>query len=292
MKNIILKGAASLLLLILTVLITTSAGAGDRPYFITYDSNMEEMGNLEIETMGLSGSPKGGNGFTSGLIEFEYGARGWWTTEFYLDGQSTANESTIFTGFRWENRFRVLMHEHLINPVLYVEFEDIDAADKTLKEVVGYDSQYDALVPNGIARQDKQREIETKLILSSNLNGWNLSENFIAEKNLAGDPWEFGYSAAVSRPMALAASPEECVLCRENFQAGVEFYGGLGTATNFLGHGTSQYIAPTLGWQVHDAMFLISPTVGLTDASFRFMLRFGVTYEFPGVGRKLRKLFR
>ena len=111
--------------------------------------------------------------FTSGLTEFEYGALAWWTTEFYLDGQTTANQSTIFTGYRWENRFRVLMREHIINPVLYVEFEDINGADKTLKEVVGFDSQEDGLVPNSIARQDKQRELETKLILSSNVGGWN-----------------------------------------------------------------------------------------------------------------------
>jgi len=270
---------------------TIQAIAADHPYFITYDSNMEEPGNLEIETMGLSGSPKGGDAFTSGLIELEYGAKGWWTTEFYLDGQATTNQSTIFTGFRWENRFRMLMREHLINPVFYVEFEDISAADKTLKEVVGFDSQYDGLVPNNIARRDKQREMETKLILSSNLNGWNLAENFIAEKNLAGNPWEFGYSAAVSRPLALAASADECTLCRENFQAGVEFYGGLGTARDFTVHGTSQYIAPTLGWQVKDAQFQISPTVGLTDASYRFMLRFGVQYEVSGFRRQVQKLF-
>lgn len=229
--------------------------------------------------------------FTSGLTEFEYGALAWWTTAFYLDGQTTANQSTIFTGYRWENRFRVLMREHIINPVLYVEFEDINGADKTLKEVVGFDSQEDGLVPNSIARQDKQRELETKLILSSNVGGWNIAENFIAEKNLAGDPWEFGYSAAFSRPLALMASANECVWCRENFQVGAEFYGGLGTANNFTVHGTSQYVAPVVSWQVHEAVFKISPTVGLTDESYRFMLRFGATYEFASSGREVKKPF-
>ncbi len=211
---------------------------------------MEEPGNLEIEMSGLTAAPKDGNQFLSGVTEFEYGAKGWWTTEFYLDGQTTANESTIFTGFRWENRFRLLMHDHLVNPVFYVEYEDTNGADKSLVEVVGFDSQYDGLVPNQIASRDRQRELETKLILSSNLNGWNIAENFIAEKNLAGEPWEFGYAAAVSRPLSLLASADECTLCRENFQAGVEFFGGLGTANKFTVHGTSQYIAPVLSWQV------------------------------------------
>ena len=173
-----------------------------------------------------------------------------------------------------------------------MEFEDLNGADKTLKEVVGYDSQYDGLVPNRLASRDRQREMETKLILSSNLNGWNIAENFIAEKNLSNEPWEFGYSAAVSRPLALLASPDKCTLCRENFQAGVEFYGGLGTARDFLGRGTAQYVAPTLGWQVGNALFKIEPTFGLTGASYRAMLRYGVQYEFAGVGRKIKKLFQ
>jgi hypothetical protein len=292
MKNINSSIAVLPLLLIVSILSATLASAGDRPYFITYDSTMEEPGNLEIETMGLSGSPKGGNAFTSRLIEFEYGAKGWWTTEFYLDGQTTANESTIFTGFRWENRFRVLMREHIINPVFYVEFEDLNGADETLKEVVGYDSQYDGLAPSSIASRDKQRELETKLILSSNLNGWNIAENFIAEKNLPNEPWEFGYSAAVSRPLALLASPDKCTLCRENFQEGVEFYGGLGTTRDFAGRGTAQYVAPLVGWQVGNALFKIEPTFGLTSASYHLMLRYGVQYEFSGVGRKVKQLFR
>ncbi len=48
--------------------------------------------------------------------------------------------------------------------------------------------------------------MELKLILGSNVRGWNISENFIAEKNFAGDPWEFGYAFGVSRPLRLAAS--------------------------------------------------------------------------------------
>lgn len=265
--------------------------AGERPYFVTYDQTMEEPGNLEIEARGLTASPQTGNSFLSGVTEFEYGAKGWWTTEFYLDGQTTPNESTIFTGFRWENRFRLLMKEHKINPVLYVEYENINGADKSLLEVVGFDSQYDGLVPNRVASREWEHELETRLILSSNVNGWNISENFLAEKKLAGDPWEFGYSVAVSRPLSFLASANECIVCRENFQAGVEVYGGLGTADQFTFHGTSQYIAPTLSWQVRKAVIKISPTIGLTSASYPVMLRFGVSYEFAGFGRKVASLF-
>jgi len=278
--------------LVFVWLALTSIGyAAERPYFITYDHGMEEPGNLEIEAEGLTGSPDGGDSFLSGVTEFEYGVKGWWTTEFYLDGQTTQNQSTIFTGFRWENRFRLLMHEHKVNPVLYVEYEHISEADKSLLEVVGFDSQYDFLEPNRETHGEMENEMEARLILSSHAGGWNISENFIAEKNLAGQPWEFGYSVGISRPLSLLASADECILCRENFQAGVEAFGGLGTANKFTLHRTSQYVAPVLAWQVHDAVIKISPTFGLTSASFPAMLRFGVSYEFSGFGRKLAKMF-
>jgi len=78
--------------------------------------------------------PKAGNPFVATALEFEYGVKAWWTTELYLDGQATAGESTVFTGFRLENRIRPLLREHWINPVLYFEFEDINGADKALLE--------------------------------------------------------------------------------------------------------------------------------------------------------------
>ncbi|HUI43590.1 MAG TPA: hypothetical protein VL523_16635, partial [Terriglobia bacterium] len=150
-----------------------AARAQEGPYFVTYDHHMEEPGNLEIELEPTTAAPRGGNRFLSGLTEFEYGTTAWWTTELYLEGQTTRNDSTIFTGFRLENRFHVLAGEHWINPVLYVEYEDT-SADKSLKEVVGFDSQDDAAQPNGDARRDIERETEAKLILSSDHMGWNV----------------------------------------------------------------------------------------------------------------------
>ena len=253
---------------------------------------MEEPGNLELSAKAVTGAPDSGNTFLGAAVEFEYGIKGWWTTEVYLDGQSTGNESTIFTGYRWENRFHVLAHEHWINPVLYVEFEDINGADKALLEVVGHDGAPDLVVPNADARQEKQREIETKLILSSYAKGWTIAENFIAEKNLSGEPCEFGYAVGVSRPVALAARPTPCNFCPENLQLGVEAYGGLGTVEGVGFRDTSHYIAPTAAWNTASgAEFRISPGFGLTGASARFLFRFGITYEFAQVGRAIRQRF-
>jgi hypothetical protein len=169
--------------------------------------------------------------FFGNSIELEYGTRAWWTSEFYLDTQSTIGESTVFAGFRLENRFRPLMAEHMVNPMLYVEVEDINAANKSLLEVVGHDSAVDFLENNRAIRGQKNREGELKLILSSDAKGWNFAEKVIAEKNLSNAPREFGYALAASRPSRLTASSGECRHCAENFQLGVEMYGGLGTAT-------------------------------------------------------------
>ena len=177
--------------------------AQETPYFVTYSHHLEEPGNLEIELNSIYGVQKAGNDYIAQWVEFEYGAKAWWTTEFYLDWQGTFNDSALFTGFRWENRFRPLMREHWINPVLYVEYENTTAADKTMIEVVGFDNQADYGIPNSQAQMDHRHELETKLILSSDYKGWNISENFIAEKNLG--PRSLGVWLCRRRQPPLAA---------------------------------------------------------------------------------------
>ena len=274
-------------------LLAMPAWAGEGPFFVTYTHQMEEPGNLEFTTKNAAGNPAGGNPFLASAAEFEYGMTGWWTTEFYLDGQGTASDAALFTGYRWENRFRLLWREHWINPVLYVEFENINGADKTLLEVVGHDGVADLTAPASQARLEKQREIETKLILGSYWKGWTIAENIIAEKDLAHAPFEFGYAVGVSRPLASAAGPGRCNFCRENFQAGVEMYGGLGTHNDFGLADTSHYLAPTVSWTLASGAALqLSPGFGLTSTSARFLFRFGVSYEVAQVGRAVRSWLR
>lgn len=257
-------------------------------YFVTYTHNMEEPGTLEVSNKSVSGFPRDGNSFLGSAVEFEYGVKTWWTSEVYLDGQTTANESTVFTGWRFENRFRPLMREHWINPVLYFEFEDINSADKALLEVVGHDGIGDFLERND--RTEREREAELKLILSSNVKGWNIAENIIAEKNLAAEPWEFGYAIAASRPLALLAGPNPCTFCRENFSLGAEMYGGLGDRYSFGLKDTSHYLAPIVGFRIPQGpSFQISPAMGLNNNSHGFLLRFGVSYEFNQFARLWRK---
>jgi hypothetical protein len=227
-------------------------------------------------------------------MEFEYGVTAWWTTELYLDGQNTFSDSTLFTGFRIENRLRLLRHEHIVNPVLYIEYENTSGADKILKEVEGHDVESDFDESNGVLRQDHDHELEMKLLLSSTFKGWNVALNPIFTKNLSpSEPWEFAYAIGASHPLALKASPERCNLCRENFIAGLEMYGGLGDAQSPGLSNTSHYLAPAIAWNLpSDWTFRLSSGFGLNDNSHRLLLRCGVSREFPGFGEMLRHLFR
>jgi hypothetical protein len=110
---------------------------------------------------------------------------------------------------------------------------------------------------------------------------------------VAPAPWEFGYAFGANRPLGLAASPRNCNLCRENFRAGVEMFGGLGDRHDFTLQGTSHYLAPLLSWSLRDGTTLsVSPAFGLTPSSHRALIRVGISYELPRFGRRARNVFR
>jgi hypothetical protein len=276
--------AAILSGLFIVLMMVSRCHSQEKPYFVTYSDDLEEPGNLEVSSKTVQAAPQYGNPFLSETLEFEYGAKAWWTTEFYLSGQHTLNDSTVFGGFRWENRFRPLLKEHFINPIAYVEYEDLSLADKSILEVTGHASVADFRLSNAQARNVLERSIELKLILSSNFKGWNLSENFISEKDVSGDPWEFGYALGVSRPLALAASPDPCVFCRENFAAGAELYGGLGDTNSFGLESTSQYLGPALAFNIPNGPTIaFSTDFGLNANSLGVIYRFNISYEFQQV---------
>ena len=279
--------------LLLLAVFTGSLRAQESPYIVAYDHYLEEPGNLEVEYFSNFATQRHGNDFHAYWVEFEYGVKAWWTTELYLDGQTTFGDGTIFTGFRWENRIRPLQREHFVNPVIYVEYEQINDADKIMKEIEGHDVESDHAVPNALARHGLNHELEFKLLLSKTFHGWNVAVNPLATKNLLpSNPWEFGYAMGASRPLALNAIVNRCNLCRENFITGIEMYGGLGDTQSFGLHETSQYLAPVAAWNLPSGWTLrLSPGFGLNNNSHRFLLRWGLAREFSGFGEMVSRLF-
>src|ERR1700681_1294495 len=95
--------------LIIVLFVATNSVAQESPFFVTYTHHMEEPGNLDIEASSTTGVPRSGQRFYSApYLELEYGVPARWTSELYLEGQSTWGDSTAFTGWRLENRFKPL----------------------------------------------------------------------------------------------------------------------------------------------------------------------------------------
>jgi hypothetical protein len=282
----------SFALLVLTIIPAPSALAQESPFFVTYNHHMEEPGNLDLETSTSTGIPRSGQrSYTAPYMELEYGVTAQWTSEFYLESQFSPSDSTVFTGWRLENRYKPLAREHWINPVLYLEYESVNEASRIQKEIEG--GGPDLTSRNALLTSEHAHELETKLILSSDYHDWNIAENFIATKNLSeSEGFEFGYSFGIARPLATLASGAECRFCRENFVAGIEMYGGLGSTLGFGIHDTAHYVAPVISWAVSDNSTLrFSPGIGLTHESNPVLIRFGYAYELQGVGSKISKLF-
>ncbi len=98
--------------------------AQERPYFVTYDDQLEKRGELEIELLTTSGNVRDENRrYVAPWTEIEYGVTSWWTAELYIEGVTFGGAGSAFTGWRWENRFRPIKGDHVINPVLYVEYK-------------------------------------------------------------------------------------------------------------------------------------------------------------------------
>ena len=268
------------------------AGSQESPYIVAYDHYLEEPGNLEVEYFSTFGTQRGGHDFHAFWAEFEYGASAWWTTEVYVDGQTTFRDSTLFTGFRWENRFRPLKHEHFINPILYVEYENKSGADKILKEVEGLDVESDFLAPNGEARKDHGHELEFKLILSSTVKGWNFTENTMARKISRTIPGSLGTRLARAARWRCKPRRKRCISAGKTSVPEWRCTGASATATISVCRNTSHYVAPVAAWNPPSGWTLrLSPGFGLNDNSHRFLMRWGVSREFPGFGEMIGHLF-
>src|SRR5215467_8694936 len=225
-----------------------AAWAQESPFFVTYTHHMEEPGNLDLEFSNTAGIPRSGQHFYAApYMELEYGVTTRWTSELYLEGQSTSGENTVFTGWRWENRYKPLTREHWINPVLYLEYEDLNEASRIQKEIEG--GGPDLTSANSILTPIRDHELEGKLILSGDHHDWNISGNFTLAKNFSqSEGVEFGYAMGISHPLASLASGNDCHFCRENFAIGAEAYGGLGSTLEFGLRDTPHYIAPVIAW--------------------------------------------
>lgn len=235
-------------------------------FFVTYNDYLEKPRELEVSLFSTVGDPKdGAPGYFAPWIEIEYGVMPRWTTEVYIEGVAIHEDASAFTGWRWENRFRPFAGDHVVNPVLYIEYESVNEASRIQKEIVGEGAP--SRDPVGLLIHQHAHEFEGRLILSKTLRCWDVAGNVIAEKNVSqNEGVEFGYTAGVSRPVG-------------QFFAGLEVYGGLG-ATVAQHEQTRHFVAPIVAWQLtKGSVVKASVGFGVTSASERYLFRIGYSMD-------------
>jgi len=195
-------------LIVLTLGITLAscaAWAGNDIYFVTYNHHIEK-GETELMIMTDFTEPAERTeevGFyMSNMLELEYGVTDQWATELMLEGFLDLTRGFgKFTGFRWENRYRLHKDKNRgLNPVLYMEYEDLDPATRFKMEVSGRE---DGKGEPAELEGKRERILETRLILSRDFGPYNVALNWINETDTRrGGFTDFGYSLGIRRTLA------------------------------------------------------------------------------------------
>lgn len=241
--------------------------AGNDANFVLYNHHLPEAGEREIELMSDIGQEPAGTRYTAQMLEFTLGITDRWATEFMVEGQSTFGQGGYhFTGFRWENRYRVFKEEVFLNPVLYIEYEDLSPDTKYLMEVSGRE---DAL-PVAKARP-RERVLETRLILSQDMGLLNIAANWLNESDLDTGITHFGYALGLNYGLT------------SDIMLGLEMFGGLGDSKKGVtarGSITQHYASPNIRIKLTpDWSVKAGGAIGLTNVS-QDIFRLAVSYEF------------
>lgn len=295
------------ILAILTVTLPFTVQAGNDIYFVTYNHHIEK-GEVEFMLMTDITAPaertdKVGT-YMSNMLELEYGITNQWATELMVeDFVDFSTGEANFTGFRLENRYRVVKDENwFLNPVLYMEYEDLDPSTRFKMEVSGRE---DGVGEPGGEEPGRERIMETRLLLSRDFGPWNVAFNWINETDLQkGGYTEFGYAMGIRRTLGNHHHHEEEEETGENHEGhkgyhglppgklaarsrwkpaalGLEFFGGLGNINAFGGSIKNQqhYVSPIIMFHPTKRVMLhIAPAIGITPVADD-LLRFGVSLE-------------
>ncbi len=262
-----------------------------RGYFTTYNHHIE-AGELEFMVMNDFTQPSdpkrendGHGDYFSQMLELEYAPTDQLALEFMAEGyEDIENDQTKFTGFRYEGRYRLFKEEVPLNPMLYLEYEDLHLKTRYKMEVSGwveppYEEEGD--------EPDRERILESRLILSQDVGPWNLAFNWINESDLNSGETAFGYTTGVLYYLSKhsdeehsdhsehshhgerehGASPERFI---RPATLGFEFLGGLGDTKKFDLRPSRQehYFQPSVMFHIgKNSMLNLGFGIGLTKAS-------------------------
>jgi hypothetical protein len=286
-------GVASTLLVGMCLL-AAQARAGNEANFVLYDHHTDSKGETEINVFSdFSNAVSGQPSYAAQLLEIEHSITDRWTTALYLEGDAIRGEDYDFAGWRVESRYRLFEYGAFLNPVLYVEYENLKPDHKYLLDVTGRTN-----TPEG--PETTKHEIESKLILGQDLtNKLDVAFNWINETNLDTDRWEFGYALGLNYALYGEANQEaeehgeskraERSETTSNWtvkemKIGAEVYGGLGDSILGLSldpNVTQQYAELNLRTEFSNGLeIMVGGAAGLTEESERGRLRLMLGYQF------------
>jgi hypothetical protein len=279
-----------------TCLPTGKASAGNEANFVLYDHHTDERGETEFNVYGdLSNAQSEEPRYSAQLFEIERALTDRWEAALYLEGDKIDDEDYLFGGWRLESRYRLFDYGTLLNPVVYVEYENLNPDHKYLLEVTGRTD-----TPEGPERTE--HEIESKLIVGHDLtNRFDVAFNWINETNVVTGRWEYGYALGFNYALVGEANEEaeehEHEKSRrgehptpgsgwqiKEIKLGGELYGGLGDSTLGLTLDpgvTQQYAGLNLKTEWSNGLhFMVGGAAGLSKESERGLLRLMLGYEF------------
>jgi len=175
-----------------------AAHAGSDGLFTTYGSEVDR-GEVEVMLMNDFTRPSsirrqrdGFGSYLSHMLEVEYGVSEQLALEGMVESfEDLASKERAFTGFRLEARYRLFRRHVPLNPMLYVEYEDLDARTRYKMEVSGWvDAPYTRPEEEG----GRERIVESRLVLAEKAGPVSLAANAIFETDLHGGDTAFGYS--------------------------------------------------------------------------------------------------
>lgn len=309
MRTILWVGVGALLTFCQTV------EAGNDIYFVTYNHHVDK-GETELMVMNdftepaeRSSDEKLG-GYVSHMVELEHGITEQLATELMLEGFiDTTYSYGKFTGFRWENRYRLNEDENwFLNPTLYMEYEDLDPKTRFKMEVSGREDG------KGEPAEKDQREriMETRLVLSRDVGPLNVAFNWINETDMRrGGFTDFGYALGLRYSLRGhhhgAADDDDEHVAEHDIShhahhgphglpegkptlasrwrpaaIGLELFGGLGNSRAFGGSFDVQphYLSPILMFHPSEHLMVhLGAAFGLTGVSDD-LVRTGIAWEF------------
>jgi hypothetical protein len=259
--------------------------AGNEANFVLYDHHTETKGTTEVNFLSdFSRAAPGEAAYSAQLIEIERALTDQWTMALYFEGDAIDGQDYAWGGWRVESRYRLLPYGAFLNPVLYVEYGDLQGEHRYLLEAVGR---------NDAPEEGASRELESRLILGHDFNdGFDVAFNAIGDVNLATGNWEFGYATGLNytlfeRPEGgrgrSKRHPRDGWDLKE-VRLGAEVYGSLGDSTLGLTldpNLTQHYAGLNLRGEFENGFNLqCGVALGLTDDSERRLVRVMMGYEF------------